>query len=98
MINKHFYVYILSNFTKTVLYIGVTSNIIKRVWEHKKDLVAGFTQRYQVHDLVYFETYEDPMSAIEREKQIKNYSRKKKEQIILEFNPKLEDLSEDLAK
>ena len=66
--------------------------MVKRVWQHKNELAEGFTKKYKVHDLVYFEAYEDPKEAIEREKQIKNYSRKKKEEIILKFNPKLKDL------
>lgn len=92
MASKLYCVYILSNFSRTVLYTGVTGNLVKRVWQHKNELAEGFTKKYKVHDLVYFEAYEDPKEAIEREKQIKNYSRKKKEEIILKFNPKLKDL------
>jgi putative endonuclease len=92
MSSKQYYVYILCNFSKTVLYTGITNNLTRRVWEHKNNLVKGFTERYQVHNLVYYEIFEDPTSAINREKQIKNYSRKKKEEIILEFNPKIKDL------
>lgn len=94
---KLYCIYILSNFSRTVLYTGVSGNLIKRVWQHKNDLVEGFTKKYKVHDLVYYEAYEDPTSAIEREKQIKNYSRKKKEEIILKFNPKLKDLYSELV-
>ena len=90
--SKPYYVYILSNFTRTVLYCGVTNDLKRRIWEHKNDSVKGFTQKYQVHTLVYYEIFEDPENAILREKQIKNYSRLRKEKIILEFNPKLEDL------
>ncbi len=94
--SKQYYVYILSNFTRTVLYTGITNNLIRRIYEHKNSLVEGFTKKYNVHDLVYFEVFEDPLSAIEREKQIKNYSRKKKEKIISEFNPRLKDLYNEI--
>lgn len=92
MDSRQYYVYILSNFSRTVLYTGITNNLIRRVNEHKNNLVDGFTKKYKVHNLVYFETFEDPALAIEREKQIKNYSRKRKEEIILKFNPKVKDL------
>lgn len=75
---KQYYIYILSNFSRTTLYCGVTNDLKRRVWEHKNDLVKGFSQKYQIHDLVYYEIFDDPENAIEREKQIKNYSRKKK--------------------
>src|SRR3989338_10875087 len=73
-----FFVYVLSNFKRNVLYIGVTSNLLRRVWEHKEGIVEGFTNDYQVHDLLYFETYDDPQTAIAREKRIKNWTRRKK--------------------
>lgn len=94
--SKLYCIYILSNFNRTVLYIGVTSNLIKRVWQHKNSLADGFNKKYKFHDLVYYETYEDPVSAIEREKQFKDYSRKRKEEIILKFNPRLADLYSQL--
>lgn len=92
MSSKQYCVYILANYSRTTLYCGVTNNLQRRIWEHKHNLVKGFTQKYQIHDLVYFETLNDPESAIEREKQIKNYSRLKKEKMILNFNPKAIDL------
>lgn len=92
MDGKQYYVYILSNFSRTALYTGITNNLIRRVYEHKNNLVKGFTQKYNVHNLLYYEIFDDPVSAIEREKQIKNYSRKRKEEIILKFNPKVKDL------
>jgi len=94
--SKQYYVYILSNYSRTTLYCGVTNNLKRRVWEHKNDLVKGFSQKYQLHYLVYYEIFSDPENAIEREKQIKNYSRKKKEEIILKFNPKTEDLYQSI--
>lgn len=96
MERKQYYVYILSNFTRSTLYIGITDNLTRRVWEHKNNLVKGFTQKYQIHNLVYFEIFYDPKNAIEREKQIKNYSRLKKEKIISEFNPKVIDLYQNI--
>lgn len=95
---KQYYIYILSNFTRTVIYIGVTNNLLRRVWEHKNDLVKGFTQRYKVHYLVYYEVIAGPQEAIEREKQIKSWSRKRKNNLIVQYNPKLEDLFITLTK
>lgn len=94
--NKQYYVYILSNYTRTTLYCGVTNDLKRRVWEHRNNLVKGFSQKYQIHDLVYYEIFDDPESAIETEKQIKNYSRLKKEKMILNFNPNVVDLYEQI--
>lgn len=66
--------------------------MVKRVYEHRNGLVQSFSQKYHLHDLLYYEVFEDPNSAIEREKQIKSWSRKKKDQLIVKFNPKLKDL------
>ncbi len=96
MDSKQYFVYILSNFRKTVLYIGVTDDLVKRVWQHKNDLAKGFSQRYHLHDLLYYETFEHPSSAIEREKQIKGWIRKKKDKLIIKFNPGLKDLYESI--
>ena len=89
---RYYDVYILSNFRRTVLYTGITSNLVKRVYEHKNNLADGFSKKYGVHDLLYYEVFDNPNSAIEREKQIKGWSRKKKDQLIIQFNPKLKDL------
>lgn len=97
MNNRRYYVYILSNFTRTVLYIGVTNDLVRRVWEHKNSVVEGFTKKYQVHELLYYEPFENPEDAITREKQIKAYSRKHKQKIILASNPKLLDLYESIT-
>ncbi len=75
-----------------VLYIGVTNNLIRRVYEHKNNLVIGFTQKYFVHRLVYFEKTEDINSAIIREKQLKKWNRKWKIELIEKENPKWKDL------
>jgi putative endonuclease len=84
---KLYFVYILSNFTRSVLYAGVTNDLIRRVWEHKGNLIKGFTQKYNIHYLIYYEIYYDPLTAIEREKQIKGWSRKRKEELIKVANP-----------
>ena len=89
---NQFYVYILSNHKRNVLYIGVTGNLIKRVYEHKKELVEGFTEQYKVHDLLYYETYDFVIEAIAREKQLKNWSRRKKNVLIAKSNSTLKDL------
>jgi putative endonuclease len=94
---QSFYVYILSNHKRTVLYIGVTNNLVKRVGEHRQDLVEGFTKTYRVHDLIYFETYKDSLTAIEREKQIKNWTRRKKNALISLLNPTLKDLYPEIV-
>ena len=89
---RYFFVYILSNYKRNVLYIGITGNLIKRVWEHKKELVEGFSKKYHVHDLVYFDVSDDPQTAVQREKQLKKWSRKKKNALIAKLNPTLKDL------
>ena len=89
---KQYYVYIMTNFTNTVLYTGVTSNLVKRVYEHKNKLVKGFTQKYNISKLVYFECFDDPISAITREKQIKAGSRQKKIDLIIKQNLNFDDL------
>ena len=96
MNNKHYYIYILASKQYGSLYIGVTSNLIKRVHEHKNDLVEGFTKRLNVHNLVYYETSEDVNSAIAREKQLKRWRRKWKIELIERQNPEWEDLYSDL--
>ena len=85
-------VYIMANKPNGTLYTGVTGNLIKRVWEHKNNLVEGFTKRYDVHQLVYFEQHEDMVSAITREKRIKKWDRAWKIRIIEKQNPEWKDL------
>jgi putative endonuclease len=87
-----FYVYILTNDSNKVLYTGVTNNLERRCAEHSSKKYKGFTSRYNVHKLVYFESYDNIEIAIRREKQIKDYSRKKKEYLINSFNPQWEEL------
>jgi putative endonuclease len=88
------YVCILTNSRHTVLYTGVTNDLERRVAEHKSNEQKGFTQRYNVSKLVYYEVLHDPSRAIEREKQIKGGSRQKKLDLINSFNPAWDDLSE----
>ncbi len=95
MENKKGYVYILANKTNTTLYVGVTSNIEKRMYEHKNHLVSGFTDRYNVTKLVYVEEYVSIYDAICREKSIKNLLRRKKEELINSINPEWKDLMEE---
>jgi len=85
-------VYILANQKKGTLYVGVTTDLVKRVHEHKSNLVDGFTKRNSIHNLVYFETVETILTAIEREKQIKAGSRGKKLELIESVNPEWNDL------
>ncbi|MEA2020232.1 MAG: GIY-YIG nuclease family protein [Patescibacteria group bacterium] len=82
MKNKKYFVYILTNYSNTTLYIGVTSGLRGRVYQHKHKLVDGFTKKYNLWKLVYYGVFEDVESAIRREKQIKSWSRKKKEDLI----------------
>jgi putative endonuclease len=85
-------VYILASKRNGTLYTGVTSDLIKRVYEHKNGLADGFTKKYNLHDLVYFELHEEMLAAITREKQIKKWSRRWKLQLIEEHNPDWKDL------
>ena len=80
------------NESNTVLYVGVTSNLIKRIWEHKHKVVEGFSKKYNLTKLVYFEALEDVGVAIKREKQLKNWHREWKINLILKFNPTFSDL------
>ena len=89
---NQFYVYIMSS-SNRVLYIGVTNNLQRRVWEHKSKETEGFTEKYNVTKLVYFEQTTDVSAAIEREKQLKRWNRAKKISLIERMNPKWEDLS-----
>ena len=89
---NNYYVYILSNKIRSVLYVGVTNDLERRVEEHRQGVVDGFTKKYNTHDLVYYEETTDVAVALEREKQIKGLSRVKKEQLIKSINPKFENL------
>ena len=89
-----YYVYMLTNTHNTTLYIGVTGNLEKRLYEHKNQLVSGFTKTYNLHKLVYYEATQDVRSAIAREKQLKGWIRAKKNALINQMNPQWNDLSD----
>jgi putative endonuclease len=91
-IDRSYYVYILAS-ESGVLYTGMTNNLLRRVWEHKKGEVSGFTQRYRVKKLVWFEVHASPTSAIMREKQIKDWRRAKRVALIEAKNPQWQDLT-----
>ena len=93
---SNYYVYILSNKWNTVLYVGVTNELVKRVWQHKQKLVKGFTEKYNLDKLVYYESGGDVNEAILKEKLIKGGSRKKKVLLIEKMNPEWKDLYETL--
>ena len=93
--DKQSYIYIITNRYNSTLYIGVTSNLIKRIWEHKNKVVEGFTKKYNVDRLVYYELTEDVESALNREKQLKRWHRQWKINLIKEMNPEFKDLSEN---
>ncbi|MFZ6021141.1 MAG: GIY-YIG nuclease family protein [Chloroflexota bacterium] len=96
MRHLRYFVYILTNAYNTVLYTGVTNDLVRRVSEHQRGTGSGFTSRYRIHKLVYFEITESVESAISREKQIKGWSRSKKIALIESVNPEWKDLSDDL--
>jgi putative endonuclease len=96
MFSKQGYVYLMTNAHNTVIYTGVTNDLVKRVYEHRNKNVKGFTEKYNVNKLVYYEVFEDMLCAIEREKQIKGGSRKKKEDLIKKVNPGFKDLYEEI--
>ena len=89
-------IYILASKPNGTLYTGVTSDLVRRIWEHKSDLVDGFTRRYQVHTLVYYELHETMESAIGREKQLKAGSRERKLALIRAMNPRWQDLYKEI--
>ena len=94
---NEYYVYILSNFTNTTLYVGVTNDLKRRLFEHKNKMLPGFTEKYNVDKLVYFEKTTDVKSAIQREKNLKKWKRSWKNELIKKFNPTFKDLSEEWA-
>ncbi len=98
MTMKEYFVYILASKKNGTLYIGVTNDLIKRVYEHKNNLVEGFTKKYSVHNLVYYERYNDIYSAIAREKQMKKWKRQWKIDLIEKDNPQWRDLHPQLSR
>ncbi|MFA5287355.1 MAG: GIY-YIG nuclease family protein [Candidatus Omnitrophota bacterium] len=96
MLDNQYYVYFLTNWSNKVLYVGVTNDLKRRVYEHKNEVIPGFTRKYHIHKLVYYEIFEEIETAILREKQIKAGSRQKKISLIENFNPTWKDLSDQL--
>ncbi|MEW6054230.1 MAG: GIY-YIG nuclease family protein [Nitrospirota bacterium] len=94
--DTYFYVYIMSNKNNSVLYTGMTNNLKKRVFEHREKVIKGFTRNYNVTKLVYYEVFMDSLNAIQREKQIKGGSRKKKFELVNSVNPGWKDLYDEL--
>lgn len=97
MKEKRGFVYIITNKPFGTLYIGVTSDLIKRIWEHKNKVVEGFSKEHELKMLVYFETHDEITSAILREKQMKKWNRNWKLRQIMDLNPEWKDLYEDIA-
>ncbi len=95
MKDKQYYIYILTNKTNNVFYIGITNDLSRRMFEHKNKIVEGFTKKYNLKKLVYYEVTNDVESAIRREKQLKNWRREWKLNLIKQFNPEWIDLSEE---
>ena len=93
---NNFYVYIMASDRNGILYIGVTNDLMRRVYEHKQGTIEGFTKKYKVDKLVYYEVYPDPEYAIRREKQFKNWKREWKIALIEERNPEWNDLYEEI--
>ena len=92
---KTYYTYMMTNYTNTVLYTGVTNDLVRRVSEHKSGSIPGFTQKYHCNNLVYYESFSDIDQAIRREKLIKEYSRAKKNRLVETMNAEWRDLSEE---
>jgi putative endonuclease len=96
VLTNTYFVYILASRRNGTLYVGVTDDVSRRTWQHKQDLFAGFTKRYGVHTLVYFEVFDDVLWAIHREKRLKKWKRAWKLRLIEERNPTWRDLYEEL--
>lgn len=95
---KQYYVYILAKQRNSTFYVGITSDLPKRIYEHKNDLTDGFTKKYGIHKLVYFEIHGDPENAIKREKRLKKWNRPWKMRLIEEMNPDWNDLYDQISK
>jgi len=97
MNEKQYYVYFMASRNNNALYVGFTSDLIRRVYEHKSHFVEGFSKQYNTVKLVYYEVCGEALSAIEREKQIKNFRREKKNKLVNAFNPEWNDLYEQIC-
>lgn len=98
MTEKKFYVYIMAKARNSTFYVGVTSDLVKRIHEHKNELTEGFTQKYDIKNLVYYEIYDDAETAIRREKLLKKWNRVWKMRVIEEMNPEWKDLYDDICR
>jgi putative endonuclease len=96
-VRKNYFVYLLTNWNNKVMYVGMTNDLVRRVYEHKTKAVKGFTKKYNVHKLVHFEETSDVTAALAREKEIKKWRREKKNTLVNRANPKWRDLAEDLG-
>jgi putative endonuclease len=94
----NYFVYMLTNKPRGTLYVGVTNDLVRRVYEHREGAVPGFTKRYTLKQLVHFECYDDPMTAIQREKNIKHWSRAWKLDLVASSNPQWRDLYNDITR
>ena len=95
---KKMYVYIITNKVNTSVYVGVTNDLVRRIGEHKNKIIKGFTSKYNLNKLVYYEIYDDEISAITREKRLKQYNREWKNDVINKFNPNWRDLYDEICK
>jgi putative endonuclease len=95
MTNKEYYIYLLTNWNNKIMYVGMTNNLQRRIYEHKEKSVKGFTEKYNVNKLVYFEQTSDVEAALNREKEIKKWRRGKKNSLVENVNPEWKDLSEN---
>ncbi|MDN5941071.1 MAG: GIY-YIG nuclease family protein [Nitrospira sp.] len=97
MREHQYFVYLLTNWNNRVMYVGMTSDLVRRLYEHRTGAVKGFTEKYNVHKLVYFEETGDVHAAIAREKEIKKWRREKKNALVIQANPQWRDLGNDLG-
>lgn len=94
---RQYFVYILMNWDHHVMYVGMTNHLERRIWEHRREFLPGFTKKYRVHKLVYYESTTGVRAAIEREKQLKGWTRAKKNALVSEMNPEWRDLAVDIG-
>lgn len=97
MKDKAFYVYILAKGRNSTFYVGITSDLLQRVWQHKTEAADGFTKKHRIKTLVYYEVFSDPENAIKREKRLKKWTRESKMRAIEESNPEWKDLYEEIC-
>ncbi len=95
MNDKKYFIYILTNWNNKVMYIGVTNNLLRRIYEHKNKIIDGFTKRYNLNKLVYYEQFYEIQLALNREKELKKWRREKKNKLVESMNKEWKDLSED---